>query len=287
MATSSLSATGEDLPKVEARVIYGDPSMHDAFLNVADAAAYSVVEDPHEIAISDARPILRDLSLDREGFTLVLHRSEVAGRDDFLTLNGTRQGDDPPLNRRYVAEVMPVIERLVPGATIIPQTRRIMIRATARAGRLTPDPIAALVHLDYSEGLARQVLEDSFAALGRSVPPHRRMAILQTWRNVAEPPQDNSLAICDASTVSFDDSIIMRTISSGGEDKQVRLCRYNPAHRWYYFSDIRPDELLVFKGYDTAFPRSMTGAHVAFALPAGDQGNPRVSVEARFIALYP
>jgi len=39
--------------------------------------------------------------------------------------------------------------------------------------RETPDPIATLVHLDYSEGLAAQVVEDSFLGVAtRANPRH-------------------------------------------------------------------------------------------------------------------
>jgi hypothetical protein len=276
----------DSLPAVRARVIYGDPSMSEAFMRTDDRSAYAVVEDAHDIEIRDARPILAKLSLDREGFTLVSHTTETPLSEEFLALNRTRQDDDQPLNQRYVAEVQPVVAALAGADLVIPQTRRVLVRATASARRETPDPIASLVHLDYSEGLAAQVVEDSFAALGRAVPAYRRMAIFQTWRVLSPPPQDNMLAICDASSVSLDDSIILRTISSGGEDKRVRLCRHAARHRWYHFSDLRPDELLVFKGYDTAAPQSMTGAHVAFDLPGGRPANPRISVEARFITLY-
>jgi hypothetical protein len=108
-----------------------------------------------------------------------LTAAKLPGAKDFLALSATREDDDQPLNRQYVAEVMPVMEHLLPGALIVPQTRRIMVRATPRAGRKTPDPIASLVHLDYSDELVRQVLEASFAALGRDIPRHRRMAVFK------------------------------------------------------------------------------------------------------------
>jgi hypothetical protein len=284
--TMPAQASRDRLPAIRVPVIYGDPSMSEAFMRTDGQSAYSVIEDRREIDVRDARGILGELSLDREGFTLVDHRTDTPLSDEFLNLNKSRQDDGQPLNQRYVAEVQPLIETLTGADLVIPQTRRILIRATSRAGRVTPDPVASLVHLDYSEELAHQVVRDSCAALGRDVPAHRRMTIYQTWRTINPPPQDNTLAICDASTVSLEDSIILRTVSSGGEDKRVRLCRYNADQRWYYFRDMRPDELLVFKGYDTASPQSMTGAHVAFDPPGNEDANPRVSVEARFIAFY-
>src|SRR5215470_4795227 len=41
----------------------------------AGAARTTVVNDPHQVVICDARPILSQLSLDEEGFALVRHNS--------------------------------------------------------------------------------------------------------------------------------------------------------------------------------------------------------------------
>ena len=273
------------LPKLTVPVIYGHPSMAKASLDVAEPSKYSVVEDVHTIEIRDARPIAGELSLDREGFMLVRHVANTPHDEAFIALNLVRQDDSPALNRRYIAEVQPLIEATTGADEIIPQTCRIVVRATPRAGLATTDPIAPLVHLDYTETLAERVVADSLAALGREWPRHRRIAIFQTWRVLSPPPQDNMLAICDAASVSLDDSIVLRTRSMS-EQNDVRLFRYNPEHRWYFFSAMRPDELLLFKGFDTADPQSMTGAHVAFDMPAEGETNPRVSVEARFIAFY-
>ena len=276
----------ENLPMIRASVIYGDPSMNEAYLDATWGSSPAIVQDQREIEVRDARPIVDDLSLDREGFTLVHHAAQTPFNEDFLALNAVRQDDSPAANRRYVAEMQRAVGSVVTAREVIPQTRRVMVRATARAGRTTPDPIASLVHLDYSEELAQQVVSDSCAALGRAVPAYNHMAIFQTWRMLSTPPQDNTLAICDASTVRIEDSIIMRARSSGNEEKSVRLCRYHPDQRWFYFKDMRPEEFLLFKGFDTAAPNSMTGAHVAIPLPESGETNARVSLEARFIAFY-
>jgi hypothetical protein len=47
---------------------------------------------------------------------------------------------------------------------------------------------------------------------------------------------------------------------------------------------MQEDELVVFKGYDSAFPDTTNVAHSAFDNPDG--GIPRSSVEGRFILLW-
>jgi hypothetical protein len=44
---------------------------------------------------------------------------------------------------------------------------------------------------------------------------------------------------------------------------ESRLCRVDPAHKWYYFPDLHPHELLVSKGYDTDTNRCGDVMHFA------------------------
>jgi hypothetical protein len=63
--------------------------------------------------------------------------------------------------------------------------------------------------------------------------------------------------------------------------------RYNPAHRWYYFRDMSPEEVLVFKAHDTDRRRSIRVPHSAFTDPTCAAGVPtRASVEMRGLALF-
>ena len=100
------------------------------------------------------------------------------------------------------------------------------------------------------------------------------------------------LAICDARTVSDDAAIVLQTHNPPTADNpevetiEVRLCTYEAKHRWYWFKDMTPDELLVFKGYDSDCPGSATGAHIAFDNPLADHPNGRISIEARFLVFY-
>ena len=62
---------------------------------------------------------------------------------------------------------------------------------------------------------------------------------------------------------------------------------YNPAHRWHYFRDMTPDEVLVFKAHDTDPRRAGRVPHTAFTDPTCPAGVPtRASVEMRGLALF-
>jgi hypothetical protein len=99
------------------------------------------------------------------------------------------------------------------------------------------------------------------------------------------------LAVCDARSVAAAD--LVPADANFDKDGTVRwsfealLLRYSAAHRWYYFSDMRLDEVLVFKRHDTDPQQPHQVPHSAFSdhrVPA-DQP-PRASVEIRTIAYW-
>lgn len=60
------------------------------------------------------------------------------------------------------------------------------------------------------------------------------------------------------------------------------LYRYNPDHRWFYFSHMRPEEAIVFKAFDSDRSRVQGCPHSAFDDPSCPQDVvPRASVEIR------
>ena len=60
----------------------------------------------------------------------------------------------------------------------------------------------------------------------------------------------------------------------------------NPAHRWFFFSDLTPDEAIVFKGYDSDPAEPFGCLHGAFRHPhPGRVTVPRTSAEMRVFVL--
>lgn len=64
-----------------------------------------------------------------------------------------------------------------------------------------------------------------------------------------------------------------------------------PAHRWCYFPEMRFDEALLFKTFDSLEAPEITGRmciHSAFDDPATKQEDPtRESIEVRVLAIFP
>jgi hypothetical protein len=229
-----------------------------------------------EVPIRDARPIVGEITLDRQGFELVRHRSAVR---NFY-------GDDE-VKRVYYPEA----ERLLKAATGASRVfvfdhvtrRRDPDGHGEREGRRQP---VTRVHVDHTASSGpqrvRDLLPDEAEELLRG-----RVQIVNVWRPIAGPLLDAPLAVCDAGSVETNDLVPSDLIYPHrvGETYSVT---YRPSHRWFYFPKMRTDEALLLKCYDSKEDgRARFAPHTAFMDPkAPSDAPPRESIELRALVFH-
>jgi hypothetical protein len=198
----------------------------------------SGAKERRPVRIENGRPLAEEFSLDRNGFAFVEHRTAVK---DFF--------DPEELKMVYYPEV----ERLV--AEVSGAARVVVFDHTLRSGdeaereaKLVREPVLS-VHNDYTEWSGPQRVREILPDEAERLLAHR-FAIIQVWRAINQPIQKNPLAIADARSLAAADLIAAerRYPHRVGETYQVR---YSPEHRWFYFPEMRRDEALVFKVYDS------------------------------------
>src|SRR6266699_214017 len=225
------------------------------------------------VTIRDGRSDEFDLEV--TGFEFVEHRTQV--RDFF---------DADELKRVYYPEVEALVKKVSGAARVV------VFDHTLRSGdeaerevKLVREPVL-YVHNDYTEWSGpqrvRELLPDEAEDLLR-----RRFAIIQVWRATTEPIQANPLAIADARSLAPEDLIRAERRYPHRVGETYRI-RHNPAHRWFYFPQMRRDEALVFKVFDSAKDgRAPFTAHSSFDDPTTPAGAPpRQSIEARTFAFF-
>ncbi len=121
--------------------------------------------------------------------------------------------------------------------------------------------------------------------------PLRRFAHYNVWRVLSPPPQDVPLAVCDARSVSQEDLLEADAVFDvPGKPEwsfEGLVVRYNPRHRWSYFSDMTPGEVLMFKTNDSDPSHPHHVPHTAFNDPNCPEGvPPRTSIEMRAVAYW-
>jgi hypothetical protein len=286
------SATDSASPKdVRATLNYVGDMTERAFYDVRDHAGSNIVWDSREVTIHDVRPHLASLSLDETGFAFVKHRSQVAENPALFEGSlKTRDLDTAGLEADYADELCVLIRDMTGAREVFPRFGGLVMRTSMRAETKGWAPPAEFAHLDFAASSMQGWLDRTLAAKPRDLKPYSRMQLFQAWRCISPGPQDSTLAICDGRTVPLEDCVYVdsRVGPAGvaGTSWESRKAHYRDTHRWYYMPDMEPDDLVLFKGYDSDMPDAMNAMHSAFSNPLGQNGVPRRSIEARIIAIY-
>lgn len=227
------------------------------------------------VIVRNGRLVANKLSLDVEGFVFVEHKTKVT---DFF--------DAAQLKSVYYPEVEQLI-KATSGAS-----RVVIFDHTLRSGdemeretRLIREPVLS-AHNDYTEwsgpNRVREFLPDEAEGLLT-----RRFAIIQVWRAINQPIQANPLAVAEAKSVAMEDLLVAERRYPHRVGQTYRL-KYSPNHRWIYFPEMRRDEALVFKVYDSAKDgRARFTPHTSFDDPTSPpNASPRQSIEARAFAFF-
>ena len=227
---------------------------------------------PAEVSIRDARG--RDCELDVEGFTLVEHDSALPDLTDLDAVRTVHSGEIADLLKR------------ITGCDEVVMTPFGILRFSERSGANSQHDNshpARFVHVDMAR-------EDAAAARAESAPegkPIARSAQYNVWRSLAGGTQDVPLGLCDYTSLAEGDLLDCRAIFDPLDGSPEwgfanYLLAENPDHRWYYYSDMRPDEAIVFKTSESDPERAQLMPHGAFDNPlAGEDAPPRVSLEMR------
>jgi hypothetical protein len=227
------------------------------------------------MTVRNGRPLAGRLSLDEQGFVFVEHKTKVA---DFFDLE--------QLQSVYYPEVEQLIKSASGAARVVIFDHTLRSGdQTEREAKLIREPVLS-AHNDYTEwsgpNRVREVLADEAESL-----LERRFAIIQVWRAINQPIQANPLAVADAKSVAIDDFMIAERRYPHRVGQTYRL-KYNPNHRWFYFPEMRRDEALVFKVYDSETDgRARFTPHTSFKDPATPaNAQPRQSIEMRAFAFF-
>ena len=138
--------------------------------------------------------------------------------------------------------------------------------------------------------------------------PYKRFQLINVWRPIGHPVYDFPLGVCDFRTVDVNEDMVPTTLqypppTPNGETFSVK---WNETHRWYYWSQMTPSDVLLLKCYDSS-SRALAGVktsgaevdvgelrdvagltpHTAFRDEEGAKLGPeRQSIEVRALVFY-
>ncbi|TVY19597.1 hypothetical protein LARI1_G000777 [Lachnellula arida] len=236
-----------------------------------------------EVIVKDARPTRKEFSLDTSGFCLVDDHSNVSDWNDRSQLEGL-----------YTSETEQLVKKITGADEVVvfePTLRRV---ATTKEWQ----PFGSEVHVDYTAQTAEGLIANLLEKKGLDPRSFSRFQCINVWRALSPAPQDHPLGMCDARSVSIGECRPNYRIKvdalpdpdnlpSGEPDPTpaADMFEYRPYHRWWFFSDMTPEEGLVFKLYDSEDPGRRC-PHTAFEDALRDGAVPRESIEIRTIVCY-
>jgi hypothetical protein len=232
--------------------------------------AWNGIDDPQRIVIEDGRGREGEFNLDRNGFTLLKASTRVV---DFY--------DADEVARVYYPEVEALLRDRLGASRVVVFDHT--VRNGSRAGAREP---VRRVHNDHTVNSAPRRVRDHLGADAEQLLKGR-FGIVNVWRPIRGPVLDSPLALCDAQSFTDADLIASDLVYPHlrGETSNVE---FKPGHRWYYFSEMQRDEVLLIRVHDSAEDgRARLSFHTAFDNPLAVGAPPRESIEVRSLVFFP
>jgi hypothetical protein len=240
----------------------------------------------HSVVIRNAR-LAGPFTLDEHGFCLSTHRTAITDWE-------RNYGADSP----YAEQVCEVAKQLSGADFVIPIGG--MLRSSGKTSA-TVQPPAAEAHVDFTQRSAERYAARLYKKRDPQGPGFRRFIAFSLWRALSPPPQDMPLAICEGRSVRDDEGthntkVDVDEIPTGdalfapieGEENMAAatIFHYSPAHRWWYFPDMTPDEVILLKFYDSDRHTAWRCPHTAFRDSSRPDAHERRSIEYRGLAFF-
>ena len=231
--------------------------------------------EPRRVTLHNGRLEADHFALDRNGFRFVDHHTKVA---DFF--------DEDRIRRVCYPEMEALVKAESGAARVVVFDHTLRTADDEMRAQRKIREVVPRVHNDYTEWSGpqrvRDVVPDEAEAL-----LDRRFAIVQVWRPIHHPVESWPLAIADATSLS-ERNMVVTERRYRERTGQTYAITWDPAHRWYWFPQMHPDEALVFKVYDSEREgHARWTAHTAFEDPTSPpQARPRESIEIRTLAFF-
>ena len=241
---------------------------------------------PYPVVIRNAR-LAGPFTLDEHGFCLGQHDTAISDWQN-------QYGPDAA----YAVEVAQVVMRLSGADLVVPMGG--MMRSAAQTSA-TVQPPAAEAHVDFTQACAGRIAERLYRSARPGGPGYHRFIAFSLWRALSPPPQDMPVALCEGRSVGDDEGthntkVDVAEIPSGdalyapieGEENMAAatIFHHSPAHRWWYFPDMQPEEVILIKFYDSDHDTAWRCPHTAFRDTTRPDAQPRRSMEFRGMAYF-
>jgi hypothetical protein len=230
----------------------------------------------YRVSIRDARPLIGQLSLDKEGFVLLQQKTAVT---DFY--------DEEQIKTVYYPECERVMQTATGAVRVVAFDHIVRNAAKAAIKGSGIKMPAKRVHNDYTAWSSPKRVRDLMGKEAEELLKHR-FAIINLWRPIRGPLLESPLALCDAQSLE-EENLIASDLKYPERTGETYSITYNPSQRYYYFPKMQADEAVLIRCFDSALegPHRFS-AHTGFDDPETPaEAPPRESIEVRTLVFYP
>jgi hypothetical protein len=279
MSTGSDFEPGQGLNRVEASLSYLTDSSEKPVTYMyeppPEVPARLIKSSRFPAPVFDARPILGQLSLDRQGF--VLARAETAVKNFY---------DADEVRAVYYPEVERLVKQVTGASRVHVFDHNVRCAPMAKRHENGAREPVKFAHNDYTFKSGPQRVRDLLPTEADELLKHR-FAVINVWRPIRGPVEESPLAVCDARSIAPRDWVAS-DLKYRDRTGEVFSITFSPNHRWFYFPRMQREEALLLKCYDSVDDgRARFTAHTAFDDPTSPPGaSARESIETRTLVSF-
>jgi hypothetical protein len=279
MSISSAVGINAALDRVEAPMNYlvdsGEKPVSYTYEPPPGVPARSGKVEKQTVTIINGRSMVDRITLDDQGFMLTGHQTAVR---DFYNAEEVRTV--------YYPEIERLLKEITGAARVIVFDHNVRNGSKEMRAKLGVREPVRFAHNDYTFKSGPQRVRDLVGDAEAEELLKHRYVFINVWRAVRGPIEESPIAVCDAQSMALKD-FVATDLKYRDRTGEVYSVAYNPAHRWFYFPQMRTDEALLLKCFDSDERRTRFTAHSAFEDPGSPpNAAPRESIEARTILFF-
>ncbi|PMB65588.1 hypothetical protein BM221_008949 [Beauveria bassiana] len=262
-----------------------------AYFSVGTAGSYRRKFDQKSVEITDINGLEQDYTLETHGFQFCKQILSEKTFQDEVIIRSTVYGETESLIKN------------ITGATRVHIFEHSIRRASREAiqKKVDTDPNfnddntpvtdvgpARVVHTDFSDEGALDILHNNMPSDLAAELAQKRWSIINVWRPI-KPITKDPITVCDSFSVEDDDLIPIPMAIPGKRPWSVNYLRYRPEQAWYYRSAMTPEDVLLFKNFDSTSKRETVAKrvpHTSFDDARTRDDANRESIEMRCLVFW-
>ncbi|CAK4031492.1 Hypothetical predicted protein [Lecanosticta acicola] len=306
MATTAVQLETETTPvpvrpsrAVDTHLYYfpDDQIIKDLYLGTA--SMHLMKFKPVPTAIHDVRSSEEDFTLDKNGFQYVKQKPSV---------KDLKGNDDERIKKVVYAETEELVKAIT-GATHVVITSHLVrmssLKDVTEAAEMAEDEMKVLppgpathIHVDQSYESSVQFLKDALTPEEAAQLQKTRWGIINVWRPISRAVTRDALAVCDWNSLSLSQLqpvMVHLPTSDGKSSNEIqhsrsfeswRLKHAGEENKWYFCSNMTPDEALLIKSFDSKLDGRARLAPLTSFESRYDKGPARWSLEMRCLVFW-